>query len=139
MIILKRLFYLFQKTILFIGNGLSKCYEKQCVSRCVCMRMLYVCIRILEACIHIRVPRNPDLGFLLFRLFWLILITCLCPVESSFHVSRSSVSRITCFTCLIDILVIRVYALMNHMNIHENMNMHWYIGAKVVWCSKVSR
>ena len=34
--------------------------------------------------------------------------------------------------------MIRVYALINHMNIHENLNMLWYIGAKVLWCSELS-
>ena len=73
--------------------------------------MLYVWVRTLEACMRICMPRNQDLGFLLFYLFWLVLMTCLCPVQSSFHVSKSRVSRITCFTTLIDILIIRVYIL----------------------------
>ena len=66
-------------------------------------------------------PRNIDLGFLLFCLFCLVIITCLVSVESSFHVSRSRVSRITCFTCLFDILIIRVYFLDES---HEHALMH---------------
>ena len=89
------------------------------------MHMLYVCVLILEAYVRIHGPRNPDLGFLLFRLFWLVLITCLYPVESSFHVSRSRVSRITRFTCLIDILIIRVYILdEQYEHEHEHALMH---------------
>ena len=37
--------------------------------------------------------------------------------------SRSRVSRITCFTCLIDILIIRVYIL-NEQYEHEHALMH---------------
>ena len=81
------------------------------------MSMLYV-----YACIL--VPRNVDLGFLLCCLFRSVLIICLGLIKCSFHMFSTRVSRITCFTCLIDILVIRVYALMNHINIHENLNMH---------------
>ena len=35
-----------------------------------------------------------------FFLFYLVLITCLGHVESSFHMFSIRVSRITCFTCL---------------------------------------
>ena len=48
------------------------------------------------------------------------------------------ISRITCTHNLTVELMIRVYALINHMNIHENLNMLWYIGAKVLWCSELS-
>ena len=34
--------------------------------------------------------------------------------------------------------MIKVYALMNHMGIHENLNMLWCIGVEVLWCSKTS-
>ena len=57
------------------------------------MRVLYVCARILE-------PRNLDLGLLIFCVFWLVSILYLGLVEPSFHVFRSRVGRITCFTCL---------------------------------------
>ena len=66
----------------------------------LCLRMrTRVCVCILHICVCILVPRNPNLGFLLFCLFWLVLITCLGLVKSSFHMFRSRVSRITCFTC----------------------------------------
>ena len=29
-------------------------------------------------------------------------------------------------------------SLMNHMNMHMNLNMHWCIGAEVLWCSEVN-
>ena len=51
-------------------------------------------------CVCILMPRNPDLGFLLFCFFWLVLITCLGLVEYNFHMFRSWVSRITYFACL---------------------------------------
>ena len=80
-----------------------------------CVRILKACVRILYVCARILVPRTADLGFCYF--VFLLLITFLDLGEPSFHVSRSRVSRITCFTCLI-------YALMNHMNIHENLNLY---------------
>ena len=44
-------------------------------------------------CVHILMPRNIDLGFLQFWLFFLVLIICLSFVECSFHKFRSRVSR----------------------------------------------
>ena len=76
-------------------------------------------------------PRNPSFGFLLFFYFFLnfllVLITCLGPVGSIFYVSRSRVSRIIFFTCLIDILIIRIYILdEQYEHGHEHALMHRY-------------
>jgi len=64
-----------------------------------CIRILGVCVCIQLGCACILVPRNVDLGFLLFCIFRLVLIMCLGFVMSSFHMFRSRVSRITCFAC----------------------------------------
>ena len=61
--------------------------------------MLLACVCILKACIRILMPKNLDLGFLIFCLFFFVLIVCLSLVESIFHMFSSRVNRIICFTC----------------------------------------
>ena len=62
--------------------------------------------------------QKPRFKVLAIYLFCFVLITCLASISLVFHSFRSRLSTITCFTCLIDRLMIRVYALMNHMNMH---------------------
>ena len=67
----------------------------------VCIHILETCVRVLHVCPRILMPRNANLGILLFYLFCFVLITCLGLVESDFHMVSIKVSRITCFTCFI--------------------------------------
>ena len=101
-----RVFSLYIKSMLgFVW--LSFCYYFNCVSKCVCMPMLHACICILYVWAHMLMPRNPNLGFLLFYLFCFVSILFLGLVKFSFHMFSFKVSRIISFTCLIVRLMIR--------------------------------
>ena len=42
------------------------------VSGCVCMRILEACVHIPCVCARMFLPRNPNLGFFMFSLFYFV-------------------------------------------------------------------
>ena len=122
----------------------------------VCVHMLYVWVRILEACrriLHvcasIFVPRNTNLGFLLFCLFWLVLIICLGLVKSSFHMFSTRVSIITCLALKIVNLdtssiqgfnwkLIRNVDTSRSIELHKSRIFRSVFQLMMTWTSKVS-
>ena len=67
----------------------------------LCMHMHIVGMRTYTLCMrmHTRAQKRR-FRVLDYCLVYLVLITCLGLVESSFHMFSIRVSRITCFTCL---------------------------------------
>ena len=78
---------------------------KLCFWACMRMHARFMCthtrsmrMHTIEIRTHTRAQKCIFRSFA-FYLFCLVLITCLVFVESNFHMFRSRVNKITCFTC----------------------------------------